>query len=206
MRGRIVGRLEAGQCQVQICREFNLTPSVSCNLWKKFKDTGSIERKLGPSRPRATTVREKARRNRGTTVSQLSRYLYAARITCVPRVTVSKRLRESALFARKPAVSIPLTSTNSLNTDSCRMFIWREPGTRYLSSNVREIDHKCGGGLMVWAGIMLDGRTPLHVFERSVRYSDEVLEPYDRLFRGAPRSFKWTIARGHVELFWSTNF
>ncbi|GBN24069.1 hypothetical protein AVEN_27890-1 [Araneus ventricosus] len=42
---------------------------------------------------------------------------------------------------------------------------------------------------MVWAGIMLDGRTPLHVFERGtvtgVRYRDEILEPYVRIFRGA---------------------
>ncbi|GBO08894.1 hypothetical protein AVEN_224414-1, partial [Araneus ventricosus] len=47
MRWRIVGRLEAGQSQVQICREFNLTPSVVCNLWKQFQDTGSIQRKPG---------------------------------------------------------------------------------------------------------------------------------------------------------------
>ncbi|GBM41878.1 hypothetical protein AVEN_161394-1 [Araneus ventricosus] len=44
---------------------------------------------------------------------------------------------------------------------------------------------------MVWAGIMLDGRKPLHVFERGtvtgVRYRDEILEPYVRLFRGAVR-------------------
>ncbi|GBN62014.1 hypothetical protein AVEN_171292-1 [Araneus ventricosus] len=76
----------------------------------------------------------------------------------------------------------------SLNTDSRRTFIWREPGTRYLPSNVREIDHYGGGGLMVWADIMLDGRTPLHVFERGtvigVRYRDEILQPYVRLFRG----------------------
>ncbi|GBL94421.1 hypothetical protein AVEN_7387-1 [Araneus ventricosus] len=36
---------------------------------------------------------------------------------------------------------------------------------------------------------MLDGRTPLHVFERGtvtgVRYRDEIVEPYVRLFRGA---------------------
>ncbi|GBM93146.1 hypothetical protein AVEN_27385-1 [Araneus ventricosus] len=36
---------------------------------------------------------------------------------------------------------------------------------------------------------MLDGRTPFHVFERGtvtgVRYRDEILEPYVRLFRGA---------------------
>ncbi|GBN69149.1 hypothetical protein AVEN_128502-1 [Araneus ventricosus] len=77
----------------------------------------------------------------------------------------------------------------SLNTDSRCTFIWRESGTRYLPSNVGEIDHYGGGGLMVCAGIMLDGRTRLHVFERgtvtSVRYRDEILEPYVRLFRGA---------------------
>ncbi|GBM33220.1 hypothetical protein AVEN_28213-1 [Araneus ventricosus] len=42
---------------------------------------------------------------------------------------------------------------------------------------------------MVWAGIMLHGRTPLHAFERGtvtgVRYRTEILEPYVRLFRGA---------------------
>ncbi|GFV72702.1 DDE_3 domain-containing protein [Trichonephila clavipes] len=42
---------------------------------------------------------------------------------------------------------------------------------------------------MVWAGIMLDSRTPLHIFERGfvsgVRYRNEDLEPYVRLFRSA---------------------
>ncbi|GBM73355.1 hypothetical protein AVEN_37604-1 [Araneus ventricosus] len=197
--------------------------SVVCNLWKQFQDTGSIERKPGQDRPRATTATEDrylsliARRNRGATASQLSRDLYAATGTCVSKVTVSKRLHETGLFARRPAVCVPLTSTNrrvrlawcrehrdwsmdqwatvlftdesqfSLNTNFRRTFIWREPGTRYLPSNVHQIDHY--GGLMVWAGIMLDGRTPLHVFERGtvtgVRSRDEILEPYVRLFRGA---------------------
>ncbi|GBN60330.1 Transposable element Tcb2 transposase [Araneus ventricosus] len=182
---------------------------------------GSIERKPGQGRPRATTATEDrylsiiARRNRGATASQLSRDLYEANETRVSRVTVSKRLHETGLFARRPAVCVPLTSTNrrvrlewcrehrdwsmdqwaivlftdesrfSLNTDSRRTFIWREPGTRYLPSNVREIDHYGGGGLMVWVGIMLDGRTPLHILERGVRYRDEILETYVRLFRGA---------------------
>jgi len=76
----------------------------------------------------------------------------------------------------------------NLNSDSRRTFIWREPGTRYLPSNVREIDHYGGSGVMVWGGIMEDRRTRLHVFDRGsvngVRYRDEVLEPYVRLFRG----------------------
>lgn len=225
MRWRIVGRLEAGQSQVQICREFNLTPSVVCNLWKQFQDTGSIKRKPGQGRPRATTARDDrylavlARRHRGATASQLSRDLSAATGTRISRVTVSKRLNERGLFARRPAVCVPLSSTHrrdrlawcrqhsdwsreqwatvlftdesrfSLNTDSRRTFIWREPGTRYVPCNVREINSYRGGGVMVWAGIMLDGRTPLHFFDRGtvtgVKYRDEVLEPYVRLFRGA---------------------
>ncbi|GFV89242.1 HTH_Tnp_Tc3_2 domain-containing protein [Trichonephila clavipes] len=59
----------------------------------------------------------------------------------------------------------------SLNTDSCRTFIWREPGTCYLPSNVSEIDNSGGGGLMIWVydgrfNDLLVGRIPLHVFER----------------------------------------
>ncbi|GFV71889.1 transposable element Tcb2 transposase [Trichonephila clavipes] len=42
---------------------------------------------------------------------------------------------------------------------------------------------------MVWAGIMIDGRTPLHVVANGTmtgqRYIDEVLLPHVRLFRGA---------------------
>ncbi|KFM59627.1 Transposable element Tcb2 transposase, partial [Stegodyphus mimosarum] len=75
----------------------------------------------------------------------------------------------------------------SLNIDSCHTFIWRDPGTRYLPSNVREINNYGSGGGMVWAGIMLDGRTPLHVFDRGsmtgVRCRDEVLEPCVHLFQ-----------------------
>ncbi|GFV23953.1 transcription factor Sox-6 [Trichonephila clavipes] len=116
MRWRIVGRLEAHQCQ--LCREFNLTPRVVCSLWKKLQDTGFVERKPEQGRPRTTTAREDrplsiiARRNRGAKASQFSRHLYAAPGTRVSRVTVSQRLHERGLFTRKPAVSLPLTSTN----------------------------------------------------------------------------------------------
>ena len=54
----------------------------------------------------------------------------------------------------------------TLNSDSPRMVIWRERGTRYLPYNIREVNHYGGEGLMICAGIMLDGLTPLHVFEK----------------------------------------
>ncbi|GFX85801.1 hypothetical protein TNCV_2472031 [Trichonephila clavipes] len=47
-----------------------------------------------------------------TTASQISRYLYVAKETRVLRVTLSKRLYERGLFFRRPAVFVPLTSTN----------------------------------------------------------------------------------------------
>ncbi|GFU64185.1 DDE_3 domain-containing protein [Trichonephila clavipes] len=58
IRWRILGRLEASQCQVQICRELNLMPGILCNLSKQYQDTGSSERKPGQGRLRATTARE----------------------------------------------------------------------------------------------------------------------------------------------------
>ncbi|GFW46254.1 transposable element Tcb2 transposase [Trichonephila clavipes] len=65
----------------------------------------------------------------------------------------------------------------------------RAGGTSYLHSNVHEIDNYGGESLMVWAIIMLDGRTPLSVFERGsvtdVRYRNEFLKPYVCLFRDA---------------------
>ncbi|GBN72709.1 hypothetical protein AVEN_57194-1 [Araneus ventricosus] len=101
-----------------LLKEFNLTPSVVCNLWKQFQDTGPIDRKPGQGRPRATTATEDrylsiiARHNRGATSSQLFRNLYAGTETRVSRATVSKRLHETGLFARRPAVCVPLISTN----------------------------------------------------------------------------------------------
>ncbi|GFV10607.1 HTH_Tnp_Tc3_2 domain-containing protein [Trichonephila clavipes] len=115
-RWRIVWWLEAGHCQVQICRDFNFTPSVVCSLWKEFQGTGSTERKSGQGRPRAAMAKEDhhlsimTRSNRRATAFQICRYLYAATGTYVSRVTVSKRLHDRGLFATRPAVCVSLTS------------------------------------------------------------------------------------------------
>ena len=54
-------------------------------------------------------------------------------------------------------------SSFSTNSDSHRVFIWREPGTRYHPSNIRDRYGECG--ILVWGGNMLDGRIPLHIFD-----------------------------------------
>ncbi|GFT41949.1 transposable element Tcb2 transposase [Trichonephila clavipes] len=77
----------------------------------------------------------------------------------------------------------------STRSDSQRVLIWREIGTRFYTSNIKESHHYGGYGVLVWKGIILNGRTELHIFDRRYvirdRYCEEVLLPHVRQFRGA---------------------
>ncbi|GFT14703.1 transposable element Tcb2 transposase [Trichonephila clavipes] len=78
---------------------------------------------------------------------------------------------------------------SSLSSDCRRQLIWRESGTAYRPENIQEKDRYPTCSIMVWAGIMINGRTRLHVVANGTmtgqRYIDEVLLPHVRLFRGA---------------------
>ncbi|UYV77349.1 hypothetical protein LAZ67_15000598, partial [Cordylochernes scorpioides] len=200
LKWRAVGRMEAGQSQVEVAKWLNVNKSVVSKIWKQFIETGTIKRKEGSGRKRKTATSEDrylvvtAKRHREMTAIQLSNELSSATGTRISRQTVYRRLHEGALYARRPMVCIPLTSAHrrarlnwclehhawthdqwanvlfsdesrfSLNTDSRQVLIWREPGTRYHPSNIREIDSFRGGSLLVWAGISSSRRTPLHIF------------------------------------------
>ncbi|GFX62467.1 transposable element Tcb2 transposase [Trichonephila clavipes] len=133
--------------------------------------------------------------------------------------TVARRLRGEGLYARRPVVCVLLTrqhrtarlqwyrehhnwteqdwacvlfsdeSRFSLSSDCRRQLIWRESGTAYGPENIQEKDRYPTCSIMVWAGIMINGRTRLHVVANGTmtgqRYIDEVLLPHVRLFRGA---------------------
>ncbi|GFX76388.1 transposable element Tcb2 transposase [Trichonephila clavipes] len=77
----------------------------------------------------------------------------------------------------------------SLSSDSHRILIWREWGSRNHPSNIFERNRYGGRGVLVWGGIMLGSRTDLHIFDagsvNGPRYCNEILLPYVRLFRGA---------------------
>ncbi|GFY09110.1 transposable element Tcb2 transposase [Trichonephila clavipes] len=77
----------------------------------------------------------------------------------------------------------------SLSSDSHRILIWRERGSRNHPSNIIERDRYGGRGVLVWGGIVLGSRTDLHIFDagsvNGTRYCNEILLPYVRLFRGA---------------------
>ncbi|GFU58025.1 transposable element Tcb1 transposase [Trichonephila clavipes] len=77
----------------------------------------------------------------------------------------------------------------SLSLDCRRQLIWHESGTAYLPENIQEKDRYLTCSIMVWAGIMINGRRRLQVVANGTmmgqRYIDEVLLPDVRLFRGA---------------------
>ncbi|GFT67494.1 transposable element Tc1 transposase [Trichonephila clavipes] len=73
-------------------------------------------------------------------------------------------------------------------TDSHRVFIWRESIAHFHPSYITEIDRFDGKEIFVWEDIMLGSCTPLHTLDIIVhaqRFIDEALEAYVRLFRGA---------------------
>ncbi|GFW54398.1 transposable element Tcb2 transposase [Trichonephila clavipes] len=78
-------------------------------------------------------------------------------------------------------------SRYSLSSDCRRQLIWRESGTAYRPENIQEKDRYPTCSIMVWAGIMINGRTRLHVVANGTmtgqRYFDEVILPHVRLFR-----------------------
>ncbi|GFU46879.1 transposable element Tcb2 transposase [Trichonephila clavipes] len=137
----------------------------------------------------------------------------------ISRFTVARRLHGGGLFARRLIRCVPLTPAHrrrrflwcrkhrkwrdnewgrvlftdesrfSLNSDSHRILIWRERGSRNHPSNIIERDRYRGRGVLVWGGIILGSRTDLHIFDagsvNGTRYCNEILLPYVRLFRGA---------------------
>ncbi|GFX10287.1 transposable element Tcb2 transposase [Trichonephila clavipes] len=160
-----------------------------------------------------------ARRNRRQTAGEIARHTTQATGQPISRFTVARRLHGGGLFARRPVRCVPLTPAHrrrrslwcrehrnwrdnewgrvlftdesrfSLSSDSHRILIWRERGSRNHPSNIIERDRYGGHGVLVWGGIMLGSRTDLHIFDagsvNGTRYCNEILLPYVRLFRAA---------------------
>ncbi|GFX62750.1 transposable element Tc1 transposase [Trichonephila clavipes] len=174
---------------------------------------GGRVRSTTPAEDRYIVV--SAKRNRRTTAQQVANPFLAASGKQISRKTVARRLRGGGLYARRPVVCVPLTrqhrtarlqwcrehhnwteqdwacvlfsdeSRFSLSSDCRRQLIWRESGTAYRPENIQEKDRYPTCSIMVWAGIMINGRTRLHVVANGTmtgqRYIDEVLLPHDCL-------------------------
>ncbi|GFU85271.1 transposable element Tcb2 transposase [Trichonephila clavipes] len=160
MRGRIIGKIEEGREITDVAREFDIAHSVVSRLWKSFKTTGMCSRRHGEVVLEHRTARlQWCREHHNWTEQDWA---------CV-------------LFSDESRFSLP--------SDCRRQLIWRESGTAYRPENIQEKDRYPTCSIMVWAGIMINGRTRLHVVANGTmtgqRYIDEVLLPHVRLFRGA---------------------
>ncbi|KAJ4430273.1 hypothetical protein ANN_22485 [Periplaneta americana] len=128
LKGRIIGRLEAGQKQTEVSRALDVAQSVIFRLWRQFEDTGDVRHML---------------------------YKVA----------------------------------HSLSNDFRCTIIWREHETRCHLTNIVGKRPFVSGGVLMWADIMFNGCTDLHIFAAGTvnaqRYRDEVLKLHVRLFRGA---------------------
>ncbi|GFV67246.1 transposable element Tcb2 transposase [Trichonephila clavipes] len=135
------------------------------------------------------------RRNRRQTAGEIARHTTQATGRPISRFTMARRLLGGGLFTRRPVRCVPLTpayrrrrslwcrehrnwrdnewgrvlitdeSRFSLSSDSHRILIWRERGSRNDPSNIIQRDRYGGRGVLVWGGIMLGSRTDLHIFD-----------------------------------------
>ncbi|GFW24048.1 transposable element Tcb1 transposase [Trichonephila clavipes] len=187
-RGRIIGKLEEGRSVTSVAAEFGIAHSIVSRLWRQFQTTRTAIRRFSSGRPRGTTPADdryivlQARRNRRQTAGDTGHRQLDDRYSVLPwpeDCTVVVCLHD-ALYDE---------SRFSLSSDSHRILIWRERGSRNHPSNIIERDRYGGRGVLVWGGIMLGSRTDLHIFDagsvNGTRYCNEILLPYVRLFRGA---------------------
>ncbi|GFW70695.1 transposable element Tcb2 transposase [Trichonephila clavipes] len=174
------------------------------NHQTRFQRTGDVTGQPVSGRLRVTTSRQdrylviSARDQRRSTARALGSAHTVGTGIQISRQTIYRRLNHAGLYARRPAVCIPLTSAHkrarlnwslkhqhwsvgewanvmfsnesrfSPNSDSRRVMIWRKRGTRFEPRLITEIPHFPSRGVMVWAGIMMDGSTDLHFFDIGV--------------------------------------
>ncbi|GFW77760.1 transposable element Tcb2 transposase [Trichonephila clavipes] len=126
-----------------------------------------------------------ARRNRRQTAGEIARHTTQATGRRISRFTVARRLHGGGLFVRRLVRCVPLTPAHrrrpslwcrehrnwrdnewgrvlftdesrfSLSSDSPRILIWKERGSRNHPSNIIERDRYGGRGVLVWGGSCL---------------------------------------------------
>ncbi|GFT01033.1 transposable element Tcb2 transposase [Trichonephila clavipes] len=150
-------------------------------IWSRFLETGSAGRRPGQGRRRETTPNEDrylvltARRHRNMNTTLLQQNLRSATGTTVSTQTVRNRLHGVGLFPRRPM------SRFSVHPDNRRIFIWRDRGSRNNPALVHESVRFGGGGVLLYGGIFIDGRTDLYIIRdgplTARRFRYEILRP-----------------------------
>ncbi|GFX61016.1 transposable element Tcb2 transposase [Trichonephila clavipes] len=151
-RCRIIGKLEEGRRVTSVAAEFGIAQSIVSRLWRQFQTTETAFRGFSSGRPRRTTPADdryialQPRSYRRQTAGEIARHTTQATGRPISRFTVARSLHGGGLFARH------LYDENrfSLSSDSHRILIWRERGSRNHPSNIIERDVYGGRGVLVW--------------------------------------------------------
>jgi transposase len=172
-------RLQTGQSQTEVARQFNVHQSTISRLWQRLNQTGSAQDRPRSRRPRITTpaqdryIRVFHLRNRTVTATAT-----AAGIPSLRRIytqTVRNRLRQRKIRPRRPYVGSVLTQVHSCacvihlgsglwgtsaEFDSAMRVPFsshdgraREYSRRnycFFPACVQEVDRFGGGGVMIW--------------------------------------------------------
>ncbi|GFX99800.1 transposable element Tcb2 transposase [Trichonephila clavipes] len=141
----------------------------------------------------------------------LQQHLHSATGTTVSTQTVRNRIHDVGMYARRPMVCVRLISRHrrnhrewatehmnwrrnewsnvlfsdesrfSVHPDNRRIFIWRDRGSRNNPAFVHESARFGGGGVLVYGGISIDGRTDLYIIRggplTALPYMDQILIP-----------------------------
>ncbi|GFV66949.1 transposable element Tcb2 transposase [Trichonephila clavipes] len=143
----------------------------------------------GQGRRRATTPNEDrfllltARRHRNMNATLLQQHLRSATGTTVSTQNVRNRLHGVGLYARRPL---------------------RDRGSRNNPAFVHESVRFCGGGVLVYGGICIDGRTYLYIIRdgplTARGYRDEILRPIVVPYAAAIGDDFILMEAGHIVL------
>ncbi|GFS47447.1 transposable element Tcb2 transposase [Trichonephila clavipes] len=207
---RAVGRLEGGQTQVEVAQAIGVSQSVISRIWNRFLETESAGRRPGQGRRRATTPNEDryfvltARRHGNMNATLLQQHLRSATGTTVSTQTVRNRLHGVGLYARRPMVCVRLRSRHRRDRRE-RISIWRDRGSRNNPAFVHESVRFGGGGVLVYGGISIDGRTDLYIIRdgplTARRYRDifrPIVVPYAAAIRDD--FILMDVTAGHIVL------
>ncbi|GFX67649.1 transposable element Tcb1 transposase [Trichonephila clavipes] len=149
---RIVGRLEGGQTQAKVAQAIEVSQSIISRIWNRFLETGSAGRNQDK-------INIKYRRDHREWPTE--------------HVIWRKKESSNVLFSDE--------SRFSVHPDNRHIFIWWDRGSRSNPAFVHESVKFGGGGVLVYGGISIDGRTDLYIIRdgplTAHRYRDEILRP-----------------------------
>ncbi|GFX31405.1 transposable element Tc1 transposase [Trichonephila clavipes] len=179
-RGQIIGKLEEGRSVTSVAAEFGIAHSIVSRLWRQFQTTGTAIRGFSSGRPRGTTPTDdryivlQARRNRREKSLDTRQRRLDDRYRVLPwpeDCTVVCRKHRNWRDNEWGRVLFTDESRFSLSSDSHRILIWRERGSRNHASNIIERDR----GAMGLQFLFMDYNAPCH---RTVA-AEQLLESED---------------------------